>query len=83
MNKDFLNEHTRAEDILLGALGFDEDAKIIEVSLTSNDHYSGTACWGDGEEFSFLSDTVVTDLERWAVGILSGHLESVDERKSA
>lgn len=70
MSKDFLDEQTRAEDIILGGLGFGEDAKIVSIEIV-NDRYIGTACWSDGEEFSFQSETEITELESWAVSILN------------
>ena len=66
---DFLDEHTRAQDILLGSLGFGEDALIVSVSRTDSG-YRGVARWSDGEEFEFESDDEPSDLEAWALGIL-------------
>lgn len=69
--KDCLNEATRAEDILLGALGFDCEAKIIDVELTP-EGYRGHARWSDEEEvFDFESDVEADELEIWAVNILN------------
>ena len=70
MADDFLNERTRAEDIILGALGFDSDARILSVSL-ADDGFVGTATWSDGEEFEFESDDDVTEIERWAIEVLT------------
>ena len=71
MGNDFLNEKTRAEDILLGSLGFGEEASILEVHPTKTG-FAGTGCWDDGEEFSFESeeDIPLDDLEEWALQIL-------------
>ncbi|NDC36472.1 MAG: hypothetical protein EBZ48_00280 [Proteobacteria bacterium] len=69
--KDFLSPQQRAEDILLGALGFGEDASIISVRRTA-DGFAGVGAWPDGEQFSFESDETLSDLELWALGILGG-----------
>lgn len=71
MAESFLSEDNRAEDILLGALGFGEDASIISVELTSDGFYRGVGKFGDGEIFEFTSDIEADELERWAIGILS------------
>lgn len=68
-SEDFLDERTRAQDILLGALGFGEDAKIITISQTSCG-YSGTGVWPDGDTFEFESTDEPSDLEIWALEIL-------------
>lgn len=69
------NPIARAEDILLGGLGFGSEAKIIEVRLKA-DHFSGTGCWQDGEEFTFESEEKATDLELWAIETLTKHNQS-------
>lgn len=66
--EDFLSERSRAEDILLGSLGFVEGAQIIDVQLTP-EGYRGTARWSDGEEFSFSWEEGLDDLQRWALNI--------------
>lgn len=66
---DFLDERTRAQDILLGALGFGEEAKVITVSKTECG-YSGKGAWPDGEEFDFESTDEPSELELWALEIL-------------
>ena len=66
---DFLDERTRAEDIILGALGFDTDAKIINLEMTPAG-YQGKGAWSDGECFDFTSEDDVSDLERWALMVL-------------
>ena len=66
---DFLNERVRAEDILLGALGFDESAMICEV-LPTPAGYRGVGKYKDGEEFAFESDIPPTPLESWALSVL-------------
>lgn len=67
--EDFLDERIRAQDILLGALGYGEDATILTVKQTETG-YSGTARWSDGEEFEFESQDPPTEIEVWALGIL-------------
>lgn len=63
-----LDPITRATDILLGALGYDGDAKILSIETTPSG-YKGSARWEeDGEEFEFISDEGgVGELERWAI----------------
>ena len=70
MKEYCLSEKIRAEDILLGSLGLDGDAKIISVESTSRG-YRGIARWPDGEELPFQSDEEVDELQRWALKILS------------
>ena len=67
--EDFLSERNRAEDILLGSLGFDDGAMIVTVEVTS-DGYRGTGRWADGETFDFSCDEDLDDLQRWALQIL-------------
>jgi len=67
---DFLEEVTRAEDILLGGLGFGNEARIVEISLQGN-RFSGTGRWSDGETFSFESEEDLSELDRWAIEILT------------
>lgn len=69
MVEDFLNERTRAEDILLGALGFGEEATIVSVEKTRKG-YRGVAKWASGETFEFSSDEELDELEEWALSIL-------------
>ena len=63
-----LDPITRATDILLGALGFDGDAKILHIETTASG-YKGSARWeDDGEEFEFISeDGEMGELEKWAI----------------
>ena len=70
MKEDFLSdEKTRAEDILLGSLGFGEEAKIVEVSVTEN-RYVGKGAFPDGESFEFESDGNLSAAEIWALKVL-------------
>ncbi|MFM1847265.1 MAG: hypothetical protein RL417_739 [Pseudomonadota bacterium] len=81
MAESFLNEVNRAEDILLGALGFGEDASIVSVELTPDGFYRGIGRFGDGETFDFTSDIEADDLERWAIGILAQRAGSPAQSK--
>ena len=71
MAEDCLDERTRAEDILLGALGYDGDARIVSIERTPGG-FCGTGKFSDGEDFSFKSDYDLDDLDRWALEILTG-----------
>lgn len=67
---DELTPNMRAEDIILGSLGFGEAAHVISVERT--DHgYRGIGSWPDGEEFPFESDDELDDLQIWALNILA------------
>ncbi len=69
MIEDFLTEKTRAEDIILGSLGFDEDAKLVSICKTENG-FKGMAKWSDGEEFEIESDSPLSEIELWALDVL-------------
>ena len=69
MAEDFLNEETRAQDILLGAVGIDGDAEIINVELRGMG-YRGIARWPDGETTEFESEDELNELEIWALEVL-------------
>jgi len=71
---DFLEETTRAEDIILGGLGFGEEAKIVEICF-QGEGFTGTGAWTDGVEFEFSSDDELTALEQWAIQVLQKSLE--------
>ena len=66
---NYLSERVRAEDILLGALGFGEDAKITSIQKTDFG-FSGVGQYRDGESFSFQNEEDMTPLEAWALSIL-------------
>lgn len=68
--KDFLAPKKRAEDILLGAVGFGEDARIVSVRRTP-EGFAGVGAWPDGEEFPFESEEPPTELELWALSVLT------------
>ena len=63
------DERVRAEDILLGSLGFGEEAQILSI-VRVGDGYRGRGRWVDGEEFEFESEEPLDTLERWALSIL-------------
>ena len=66
-----LDQRTRAEDIILGALGFGEEAKIVSIKKAINGNaFSGVARWADGEQFEFHSDEELSEIEIWALNIL-------------
>lgn len=65
----FLDEKTRAEDIILGSLGFGEEAKIITIKRTA-DGFTGTGLWADGDSFTFENDDDLDELQEWALTIL-------------
>jgi hypothetical protein len=69
MADDFLAEKIRAEDILLGSLGYGESASIISIEKTPTG-YRGLGKWDDGEEFEFECEDELDDLQLWALGIL-------------
>ena len=64
-----LDARSRAEDILLGSLGFDSEATVLSVRKEELG-YSGLAQWADGEQFEFRSDSPLSDLESWAIEII-------------
>lgn len=68
---DWLNERTRAEDIILGSLGLGDEARISTITKTE-EGFEGVALFDDGEEFPFESEDELSDLERWALRILLG-----------
>ena len=76
---DDLSPLVRAEDILLGSLGFGEEARIVSVERTSVG-YKGIGRWADGEEFPFESEDELDELTEWALQIL---LESSGNTKKA
>jgi hypothetical protein len=65
-NGDDLSPEVRAEDILLGSLGFGEDARIRTIERTDSG-YKGTGVWSDGSEFSFESEDELDGLQKWAL----------------
>ena len=70
MKPDVLDDpKVRAEDIILGALGYGEDASIVHIAR-SNTGFVGKGVFRDGEAFDFASDEELNDLEEWALQIL-------------
>ena len=67
--EDDLSPRSRAEDILLGSLGFGEDAKLVSVKRTELG-YCGEGVWPDGEKFQFENDDQLDDLQVWALEVL-------------
>ncbi|RIL07916.1 MAG: hypothetical protein DCC75_09615 [Proteobacteria bacterium] len=68
-SESFLDERTRAEDIILGALGFGEDARIVKISRTEGG-FCGSGCFNDGEKFDFENQEALSELEEWALEVL-------------
>ena len=69
MADDFLAKKIRAEDILLGSLGYGESASITSIEKTPTG-YRGVGKWEDGEEFDFECEDTLDDLQLWALGVL-------------
>ncbi len=68
-NGDDLSPQVRAEDIVLGSLGFGEEARVVCIERTP-EGYKGIGRWSDGEEFPFESDDEIDELTEWALQIL-------------
>lgn len=68
-NRDDLSPQVRAEDILLGSLGYGEDARIVSVERIPAG-YRGIGAWADGEQFSFESEDEPDELTEWALSVL-------------
>lgn len=66
-----LSERVRAEDILLGSIGYGEGASLVSLTPTSRG-YAGVGRWADGEEFEFECDEELDELQQWALGVLLG-----------
>lgn len=66
---DDLSPQVRAEDILLGSLGYGEEARIVSIERTP-EGFKGIGRWADGEEFPFESDDEIDDLTEWALQIV-------------
>ena len=69
-DNDELSELSRAEDILLGALGYSDDAKLEEVHLTEHEITLHGIFLSDGEKFVVNYDCECGALEEWAIEIL-------------
>lgn len=70
---DCLTEQLRAEDILLGSLGYGEDARLVSIERNSSG-YRGLGRFLDGEEFEFEYSDGVDELQDWALGIISKYI---------
>ncbi len=70
MKEKFLSEKQRAEDILLGSLGFGQDASITSCCSDSK-FFWGEGVYSDGEKFTFKSEDPISQLEMWAIGVLT------------
>lgn len=68
MDKFLLDQRRRAEDILLGSLGFAEGASIVSLEK-SNRGYKGTAIWEEGDTFVFECEDDLDKLQDWAVSV--------------
>ena len=66
---DDLSPQVRAEDIILGSLGFGEEARVVSIERTP-EGYKGIGRWADGQEFPFESDDELDDLQEWALSIV-------------
>jgi hypothetical protein len=69
-NGDDLSPQMRAEDILLGTLGFGEEAKILTIEKTVIG-YRGVGVWPDGEKFTFECDEELDSLQEWALAYVT------------
>ena len=67
---DELSEISRAEDILLGALGYSDDAKLDKISLSGDEITIHGTFHSDGEKFVTIYDCDRGQLEDWAVEVL-------------
>lgn len=66
---DDLSPRVRAEDIILGSLGYGEEATIVSIERSPGG-FKGIARWADGEEFSFENDEELDELHEWALTVL-------------
>jgi hypothetical protein len=66
---DDLSPQVRAEDIILGSLGYGEEGRIVSIERTP-EGFKGIGRWADGEEFSFHNEDEIDELTEWALGIL-------------
>lgn len=81
-DEDCLTERGRAEDVLLGSLGFGEEARILSVEITP-EGYRGTGTWLDGEQFDFECSDEIDDLQRWALSVFSETVQSPEDLRKA
>jgi len=65
-----LSEISRSEDILLGAMGFSEDARLKRVVVKREEVFLEGSFTSDGETFVSKFDGEFGPLESWALEIL-------------
>lgn len=73
VERDILAPRQRAIDILLGSLGFAEEAELLSVERAP-EGYAGVLKFSDGEQISFRSEEPLGELEEWALHILLDEL---------
>ena len=66
MSTERIDENQRVEDILLGSLGFGEDARIVCIETTPGG-YRGEGVFADGERFEFACEEDLDELQIWAL----------------
>lgn len=69
-SKEDLSDLSRAEDILLGAAGYDEDACLDQVRIHGQEIILEGHFRSDGEKFSTAFDCECGNFEEWALEIL-------------
>jgi hypothetical protein len=74
-----LSPRVRAEDIILGSLGFGEEARIESIERTDSG-YRGIGVWPDGERFDFESEDQLEELDEWALSVLLADRELSPKR---
>lgn len=65
-----VSEICRAEDILLGALGYSDDAQLEKVIMSGSEINLHGHFLSDGEKFVVIYDCEIGPLENWAIAIL-------------
>ena len=75
VSSEQIDENQRVEDILLGSLGYGEDARIVSIRHTSFG-YEGVGKFSDGELFDFQSEEELDELQVWALKIACAHYQA-------
>jgi hypothetical protein len=75
---DDLSPQVRAEDIILGSLGFGEEARIVSIERVPGG-YRGVGRWADGEQFPFESEDELDELTEWALQVVLGQGKVANE----
>jgi hypothetical protein len=70
------NQVLRAEDIILGSLGFGEEARIVSIESCEGG-FRGKGEFSDGEVFDFESSEPLSQIEEWALRELLTVLSSL------